>query len=159
LRGCRCWTYDCDVDLNRCAYPQRICEPRLVVRGNQALPDEVSSDNSGDGNDDARRQQHTNTDTLLQRHAESEDNWNGQYGAEKICNATDDPACQGDHALVQTLAVNDVWKLPICLHRSMVEESVENVDRPQVVIQTYMQAKTTRRINEIKMQRLKARLA
>jgi hypothetical protein len=63
-------TYDCNVNLQRCTYPQRVCKPRLVVRVDQALPDKVSSDHAGNGDNNSGGQQHAHTNTLLQWHAQ-----------------------------------------------------------------------------------------
>jgi hypothetical protein len=72
-----CVTYDRDIDLQRCTYPQRICEPSLIVRVNQALPDKVRPDHTGNRDDNASGQQNANTNALLQGHTQAQNDWYG----------------------------------------------------------------------------------
>lgn len=83
-------THNCNVNFQRGTYPQGIREPRLVICGDQALVDEPCPDNASNGDQDSSRQQHTDTNTLLQWHAQAQDDWDGQYSAEEICHAADD---------------------------------------------------------------------
>lgn len=77
LAGAPRRTYHAQVYFNRGGDPEGEGEPGFVVADDQAFPDVVCADRTGDDNDEAEAEEDHDADALLHGHLKPRYDWNG----------------------------------------------------------------------------------
>jgi len=77
-------THHRKVNLHSRTDPKVVAVPRLIIRVDQSLPDEICPEDPGDGDDESDREQHRDADALLEWHVQAHDDRDGQDGHHEV---------------------------------------------------------------------------